>query len=179
MRFHEIQQAVHVGKDKRNDFGKYNYRTAEGILAAAKAILADGEYIILDDDISEVCGQIFVTSSATLYAGEVKLATARGHAMHPLTKKGMDPSQITGAASSYARKYALSGLFALDDGSVDPDAAKGAYEPDITDVLRMAIKAIGGTTDLQSLQQVWTANKDWQKHPDFVAAKDKRKEELQ
>ena len=82
----------------------------------------------LTDELQEVAGQIFVTAIATLTL-DGREHTARGHAMHPLTKKGMDPSQITGSASSYARKYALSGLVALDDGSVDPDAAKTPYDP--------------------------------------------------
>jgi hypothetical protein len=129
-RFSEIQQAVHVAKDKKNDFGGYNYRTAEGILAAVKSVLRDGESIILTDELREVAGQIFVEAEATLCTENQKYyIKAKGFAMHPITKKGMDPSQITGSASSYARKYALSGLFALDDGSADPDAAKEAYAP--------------------------------------------------
>lgn len=127
MRLHEIQTQVHVSKDKRNDFGKYNYRTAEGILAAIKGALQEGESIVVSDEMQELAGQIFVSATATLTFKDGKTAFAKGHAMHPLTKKGMDPSQITGAASSYARKYALSGLVAIDDGSVDPDAAKEPY----------------------------------------------------
>ena len=128
MNLHDIQSAVHVGKDKRNDFGGYNYRTAEGILAALKAALPEGAHVIVSDEIQEVAGQIFVTATAILHLPDGGEISATGHAMHPLTKKGMDPSQITGAASSYARKYALSGLLALDDGSVDPDASKDPYE---------------------------------------------------
>lgn len=123
MSLHKIQTAVHVAKDKRNDFGGYNYRTAEGILAAAKAALPEGWAIICSDEVVEVAGEIFVSATAWISDQHGKqVAIATGHAMHPLQKKGMDPSQITGAASSYARKYALSGLLALDDGSVDPDA---------------------------------------------------------
>lgn len=128
MSLHDIQTKVHVAKDKRNDFGGYNYRTAEGILAAIKAALPDGASIIVTDAMQEVAGQIFVSATATITFSDGTTASASGHAMHPLTKKGMDPSQITGAASSYARKYALAGLVALDDGSVDPDARKEAFE---------------------------------------------------
>ena len=123
MRLHEIQTSVHVAKDKRNDFGGYNYRTAEGILAAIKSVLGDGETITCTDDVIEVAGQIFVCSTATIAFADGTSVPCKGWAMHPLTKKGMDPSQITGSASSYARKYALSGLAALDDGSADPDSS--------------------------------------------------------
>lgn len=129
MSLSEIQSKVHVGKDKVNSFGGYNYRTAEGILAAIKASLPEGATIVVTDDVQEVAGQIFVSSTATITLADGVCHSASGHAMHPLTKKGMDPSQITGSASSYARKYALSGLVALDDGSADPDAAKEPFEP--------------------------------------------------
>ena len=121
-KLHELQQKVHVAKDKRNDFGKYNYRTAEGILAAAKAQLPDGAYIVLTDDIEERAGYFFVRATAKAVFSKDDIVEASAYAGHPLDKKGMDFSQITGAASSYARKYALQGLLALDDGSVDPDA---------------------------------------------------------
>lgn len=179
MALHEIQKKVHVAKDKRNEFGGYNYRTAEGILAAIKAVLSDGETIVVSDTMQEVAGQIFVTSEATLTFADGTSASATGHALHPLTKKGMDPSQITGAASSYARKYALAGLVAIDDGSVDPDAANTPYEEDKPDPLAMAIAAAEGAQDLPSLHKVWTANRQYQSNAAFEDAKDKRKSELE
>lgn len=124
-----IQSAVHVAKDKVNSFGGYNYRTAEGILAATKAALPGGATIVVSDSLKEVAGQIFVEATAIITIGD-NAYSATSYAMHPLTKKGMDPSQITGTASSYARKYALAGLLALDDGSADPDASKHPYEPE-------------------------------------------------
>lgn len=128
MSLHDLQKAVHVAKDKHNDFGGYSYRTAEGILAAIKAALPDGASIIVTDSLQEVAGQIFVTSTARISFADGATVEAQGHAMHQITKKGMDASQITGSASSYARKYALSGLMALDDGSVDPDARDNRNE---------------------------------------------------
>ena len=116
----EIQQALKAPKDQRNDFGKYNYRTAEGIIHAFKSLGLRGANLTLSDDIKLVGEQIFVISTATLTVGEKAWTTTAG-AMHPLQKKGMDASQITGAASSYARKYALNGLFAIDDSRDDPD----------------------------------------------------------
>ena len=161
MSLHDIQSRVHVAKDKRNDFGGYNYRTAEGILAAAKAALPDGATIIVSDQMQEVCGQIFVSATATITLSDGTAHSATGHAMHPLTKKGMDPSQITGAASSYARKYALAGLLALDDGSVDPDATSGRpdepeHAPDEAAATRDRIKAaIAKQTEAQKLDALW------------------------
>tara|TARA_R110000851_G_C12896706_1_gene547713 strand:+ start:42 stop:692 length:651 start_codon:yes stop_codon:yes gene_type:complete len=131
MNLSELQTKVHVGKDKVNSFGGYNYRTAEGILAAIKAALSEGDTITVTEALQEVAGHIFVSSTATVTFEGGDTHSTQGHAMHPLTKKGMDPSQITGAASSYARKYALSGLVALDDGSADPDAAKESYKEDV------------------------------------------------
>ena len=176
MSLSELQQKVHVGKDKKNDFGGYNYRTAEGILSAIKAALLEGESIVVTDTLQELAGQIFVTSTAILTLADGAKHEAQGHALHPLTKKGMDPSQITGAASSYARKCALGGLMALDDGSVDPDAATKTYEPEIP---QEVLDAAAGAETLDSLAKVWTANKEWQKDPAFLKAKDKRKTELQ
>lgn len=166
MSLHELQTRVHVAKDKRNDFGGYNYRTAEGILSALKAALGPGDSVVVSDEIGEVAGQIFVTSIATITFADGTKSEAKGHAMHPLTKKGMDPSQITGSASSYARKYALSGLLALDDGSVDPDSAKEPYkpaepepEPFDAPATRDRIKrAINNAPDAQKLDALW-------KHP--------------
>ncbi|MBB95630.1 MAG: hypothetical protein CML68_13695 [Rhodobacteraceae bacterium] len=174
--FSELQRKVHVGKDKKNEFGGYSYRTAEGILAAIKAALPEGAYVTLTEDITEVAGQIFVKSTATIYVPDEAEYTATGYAMHPITKKGMDPSQITGAASSYARKYALAGLMALDDGSVDPDAAKEPYQEELPQVV---LDAVSGVLDMDGLAKVWTGNKQWQTHPDFQKAKDKRKAELE
>lgn len=164
MGLHQLQTTVHVAKDKRNDFGGYNYRTAEGILAAIKAALPDGATIVVTDSLQELAGQIFVTSTATVTFADGASASATGHALHPLTKKGMDPSQITGSATSYARKYALSGLVALDDGSVDPDAAKEPYqkadpepEPFNAPATRDRIKAaIGKAASAIALEQLWT-----------------------
>ena len=112
----------------------------------------------MTDELQELAGQIFVSAEVVLVLdGEVH--RARGHALHPLTKKGMDPSQITGAASSYARKYALSGLMALDDGSIDPDAAKEPYNAFDAATERDRIKhGVTGSRTLTGLQKTWTDN---------------------
>lgn len=176
MSLHELQTKVHVAKDKRNDFGGYNYRTAEGILSAIKAALPEGATIVVSDTLQELAGQIFVTSTATVRFADGAEASAQGHAMHPLTKKGMDPSQITGAASSYARKYALAGLMALDDGSVDPDARKEDYKPDHS----QHIDRLSACDTLAELAHVWKElGRDLQRVPEILTAKDARKAQLQ
>lgn len=175
MSLHELQRKVHVAKDKVNSFGGYNYRTAEGILSAIKAEMPEGAHVVVSDTMQELAGQIFVTATATVTFADGASHEAQGHAMHPLSKKGMDPSQITGSASSYARKYALAGLMALDDGSVDPDAAKEPYkeaERDPTEVSTNMIADVdraqnpGALTSLMS-EREFKNNAAWLKveHP--------------
>jgi len=117
----EIQAKLKAPKGQFNSFGKYHYRSAEDILEAVKKVVNPmGFSITLTDSVGEVGGRIYVQSIATLYNGELEYQ-ATGFAREEETKKGMDGSQITGAASSYARKYALNGLFAIDD-TKDSDA---------------------------------------------------------
>lgn len=123
----DIQHKMRAPKDKNNDFGGYKYRNAESILAAFKGLGIEGASLTCSDTIQEVAGQIFVTATARLTIGDEN-TEAQGHAMHPLQKKGMDASQITGSASSYARKYALCGLFAIEDESQDPDSRDNRNE---------------------------------------------------
>lgn len=120
-KLNRIQVELKAPKDKLNKFGGYNYRSAEGILEALKPLLKTyGVYVTLSDEIVEVGGRVYVKATACLSDAqkeaafnEVKVATA--YAREAETKKGMDEAQVTGATSSYARKYALNGLFLLDD----------------------------------------------------------------
>lgn len=117
----EIQAKLKAPKGQFNSFGKYHYRSAEDILEAVKKVVNPmGFSIVLSDVVGEIGGRVYVQSIATLYNGELEYQ-ATGFAREEETKKGMDGSQITGAASSYARKYALNGLFAIDD-TKDSDA---------------------------------------------------------
>lgn len=125
-RLAEIQHKIKVNKSQYNSFGKYKYRNAEDILEAAKPLAFEQNCaVILTDEIVEIGGQNYMKATVTLVAtditeGESKV-TVSAYAKEPLDKKGMDASQITGASSSYARKYAMCGLFAIDDGQ-DNDA---------------------------------------------------------
>ena len=109
----EIQRNLKAPKGQFNNFGKYKYRSCEDILEALKHVL-DGATVTLSDDIISVSDRVYVKATATLsHAGESTCVTA--FAREAIAKKGMDDSQITGTASSYARKYALNGLFLIDD----------------------------------------------------------------
>ena len=113
----KIQVELKAPKNLYNSFGKYHYRNAEGIQEALKPMEnAYGVVVTLSDEIVEVGGRVYVKATATITdaeTGDFKYVTA--YAREAAEKKGMDDSQVTGATSSYARKYALNGLFLLDD----------------------------------------------------------------
>ena len=113
----EIQTKIKAPKNLYNSFGKYKYRNAEGICEAVKPYLAEMKCALtLSDEIIDVGGRIYVKATATLRDTEtLESVSVSAMAREADEKKGMDESQITGTASSYARKYALNGLFLLDD----------------------------------------------------------------
>ena len=112
----EIQSELKAPKGQRNNFGNYNYRSAEDILEAVKPILVKHKCaLVVNDEMVEVGGRIYVKSTAMLAFENQPFASATAFAREADNKKGMDDAQITGSASSYARKYALNGLFAIDD----------------------------------------------------------------
>ena len=128
----EIQSQLKVHKGQRNNFGKYNYRSCEDILEALKPLLKKYECtLVINDDIIMLGNRFYVKATATISDGTTA-TSASAFAREPENKKGQDESQITGSASSYASKYALNGLFAIDD-TKDADATnthgKQADEP--------------------------------------------------
>ena len=109
----KIQRTLKAPKGQRNAFGNYNYRSCEDILEAVKPLLGEAT-LTISDEIVLIGDRYYVKATATLTLDkEEKSATA--YAREAVTKKGMDEAQITGAASSYARKYCLNGLLAIDD----------------------------------------------------------------
>jgi|TARA_E500000318_G_scaffold71659_1_gene66342 hypothetical protein len=118
-----IQSSLKAPKGQTNKFGGYKYRSCEDILTALKPLLAEwGCSLTITDTIIEVSGRIYVKALATLLDNDSDNGIpVAGFAREADAKKGMDEAQITGSASSYARKYALNGLFAIDD-TKDPDA---------------------------------------------------------
>lgn len=113
-----IQQTLNAPKNQRNNFGGYNYRSAEDILEAVKPLLQNIT-LTVSDEIVLIGNRYYVKATATLSDGEDVIAVT-AYAREEESKKGMDASQLTGATSSYARKYALNGLFCIDDAK-DPD----------------------------------------------------------
>lgn len=113
MNLNQIQKELKAPKGKTNTFGNYKYRSCEDILEAVKPLLGDS-VLLLSDDIVQVGERYYIQATARFIDGE-NITSVNGFARESETKKGMDDSQITGTASSYARKYALNGLFLIDD----------------------------------------------------------------
>jgi hypothetical protein len=123
----DIQQKLNAPKNQYNSFGKYSYRSCEDILEAVKPLLGDLTLTLHDDIqvIGPTAERVYVRATATINDGEHSISVS-ALARESETKKGMDASQITGATSSYARKYALNGLFLIDDSKdADTDESKG------------------------------------------------------
>lgn len=112
----QIQSKLNAPKGQYNSFGKYNYRNCEDILQALKPILAEHKcHVSLSDEVVIVGNRFYIKATATITDSENNSFSTTAFAREAESKKGMDESQVTGSTSSYARKYALNGLFAIDD----------------------------------------------------------------
>jgi hypothetical protein len=133
MSMKEIQRHLKAPKAQFNSFGKYNYRSCEDIVEAVKPLLYGlGYHLVMTDRVIAVGDRVYVEATVSVKDGDKVIETATACAREALDKKGMDDSQITGTASSYARKYALNGLFAIDDtkdADTDEHHAKQANAP--------------------------------------------------
>lgn len=124
-----IQSELKAPKSQFNKFGGYKYRKAEDILEAVKPLLAKQKCtLIITDDVVLIGNRIYVKATATIKNEKGECETTTGWAREEETKKGMDGSQITGASSSYARKYALNGLFAIDDNADSDTTNDGQHQ---------------------------------------------------
>lgn len=124
-----IQSELKAPKSQFNKFGGYKYRKAEAILEAVKPLLNKQKCTLtITDDIVMVGNRIYVKATATIKNEKGEFETTTGWAREEETKKGMDGSQITGASSSYARKYALNGLFAIDDNADSDTTNDGQHQ---------------------------------------------------
>ena len=123
-----IQSKLKAPKGNYNSFGKYKYRSAEDILEAVKPLLNEENCVLtLSDEIVQVGDRYYIKATCTLVNSDGQIVETSAFAREEETKKGMDASQITGTASSYARKYALNGLFCIDD-TKDADALNTSAE---------------------------------------------------
>ena len=161
----KVQSELKAPKNQYNSFGKYKYRSCEDILEAVKPILVKhGLTLKLSDSIEYVGDRHYIVVAATIFDGESSIYT-EALARESDTKKGMDAAQITGASSSYARKYALSGLFLLDD-SKDADATNGAHSipkslNDSAIEIKECIEEIAQCETITALNNHFKANKEF------------------
>lgn len=165
-----IQSALKAPKDQYNSFGKYKYRNTEGILEAVKPLLLGEKCLLtITDEIVSVEGRHYVKATATITNEEGNTVSVSAFARETENKSGMDAAQITGAASSYARKYALNGLFCIDD-TKDPDETNNGDKPvpsgktgnaqaiDLSS-LDIALQSVKEAANKEELTKVW---RDWQ-----------------
>ena len=159
-----IQSQLKAPKNHRNTFGQYNYRSQEDILEALKPLLNEqGATLVIGDDIVEVGGRVYVKAVVTL-AHENETISATAYAREPQTKKGMDEAQITGSTSSYARKYALNGMFLIDD-TKDPDTRDNREEgqpkkPEPT--IEQILKAFNNAKDVDALEEKYAKSQTFE-----------------
>lgn len=206
-----IQSRLKAPKGQYNSFGKYKYRSAEDILEAVKPLLAETECVLtISDDIIQMpsgcvqtAGQsrfeetmrFYVKATATLTNKDGRTISTSAFAREDFDKKGMDGSQITGAASSYARKYALNGLFAIDDtkdadatnrhgkdaettrGKADKPQPPQATEAPLAvpDIVRMQI---AGAETKEQLTKIYNDYSGLHTNNEFMGALTRRKQEI-
>ncbi len=180
----EIQLSLNAPKDETNSFGGYKYRNAEGIIAAFKALGIEKSSLTMSDKVVLVGDKLFLVATATLTI-EGDSINVDGWAMHATQKKGMDDAQITGSASSYARKYALCGLFAIDDSSVDPDTKdnrnqgnqqnqnQGNAISPVEALARKMLDAINSAEDIDAINMI-SRNENFQMDLERVAKMNER-----
>lgn len=150
----EIQAMVKAPKNQFNSFGKYAYRSAEDIVEAVKPIINPlGFHLTLSDEVILVGERYYIKSTASISNGEHTFS-ASAFAREEFDKKGMDSAQISGSTGSYSRKYALNGLFALDD-TKDPDATN-THGKDQKKVQNEAPKPIEPKIELGEFQEIQT-----------------------
>lgn len=159
----EIQHKLKAPKGQYNSFGKYKYRSCEDILEAVKPILNEVECTLtLSDEIVLIGDRYYIKATAKLTGADTNEVTT-AYAREDLDKKGMDGSQVTGTASSYARKYALNGLFCIDD-TKDADTDEYANQTS-------KVKATAPAPQPAPQKEVFnSAHPDWQKVLNNLAA---------
>lgn len=181
----EVQKNMSVPKEHKNNFGNYKYRNCEDILEALKPFLNDCT-VTLSDDIVLVQDRIYVKSTATFADNDSSISVS-SYAREDKEKKGMDLSQLTGSCSSYARKYALSGLFLIDNNqdvdSMDNTKSNVVKNNHSKEKLEAALLKIKESKTLDELKENYTAAyKDFKDHAamaEITALKDEIKSNIE
>jgi hypothetical protein len=154
----EIQCKLKAPKSRRSLFGNYMFRSCEDILQAVKPILSKAECTLtISDNVIVVADRVYVEAIATITNSNGETVSSTAYAREPLAKKGFDETQLTGITSSYARKYALNGLLAIDD-SVDVDAMQKeseASEEKSKETLARALAEIEKAKDVKVLSAIY------------------------
>lgn len=181
----KVQATLNVQKTRLNTFGGYNFRNCEDILESLKPLLKQHEVnLFITDSVEMVGDRFYVVATATITDGE-SIHEVKGWAREPDIKKGSDPSQITGAASSYARKYALNGMFLIDD-SQDVDTveyrheaskkAKQAVKEEIKNLDEVLSKFVSEAAECESVEQLQASFKEVWKELSGSSQQQKAKE---
>jgi hypothetical protein len=171
-----LQRKLSVPKSQFNKFGGYYYRNAEDILNAVKKELPEYASMIVHDEICEIGGRVYVKATATLHYMKDSIS-GQAYAREEESKKGMDAAQVTGATSSYARKYALNGLLCIDDVK-DADHAPQVIESEVKDALSDLEKCDCLDSLKASFAANWSAWEDQKTRDRLKKAYDKRKADL-
>ena len=180
-----IQAELRAPKGQYNNFGKYKYRSCEDILESVKPLLKLYNcQLTLTDDIIEIGSRYYIRATATFIDGD-EVTAVTGWAREEEGKKGMDASQITGTASSYARKYALNGLFLIDDAK-DADtpaysrlSAPKAPENNNASELEEAISQMQAAETWNDASNAWNIfSKKFGNDETFLKAKEEKKKQL-
>lgn len=156
-----LQSKIKVPKTQENKFGGYKYRSCEDILEAVKPLLAEMDLsLIISDEIVMIGNRYYVKATATLRENDTVIGETTAYAREPEMVKGQQEAQVTGASSSYARKYALNGLFDIDDtrdsdatNTGDKDKPNGKYNEELVK------KLIKGTNFTLADAEKWTQKK--------------------
>lgn len=150
-----IQNEVKVPKNQHNKFGGYNYRNAEDILEAVKPVCAKhNTTLIITDEIVLIGERYYVKATATLFNKDGESVFTNAYAREEENKKGMDSSQLTGSTSSYARKYALNGLFNIDD-TKDSDFNNKHGKEETPKNPKLNSGKIQGNNETETMDNVW------------------------
>ena len=178
-----IQSKLKAPKGQKNTFGGYKYRSCEDILEAVKPLLRETLCTLtLNDEVVLMGDRFYIKATATISNTENEVATTTAFAREEETKKGMDASQITGAASSYARKYALCGLFAIDDGK-DADSLNNSpsytERNDAADYLAMAKQEIDAATEVRTLTGIFNNYTNLQHDGRFISMLTNKRKKLE